>query len=109
MRRMAADANRRVRVTAKLRRNEWWVERPTIQFDSEMAAPDRSRTDPNWHAEFTPIRVRMGGGGLLCLPLVGKGEISMNGKKKSVYRLTRGAFSWKPVAWQHRWASLRFS
>src|SRR5665213_477118 len=40
---MAADANRRVRVTASARRNEWPVARQTIQFDTEMAAPESIR------------------------------------------------------------------
>ena len=59
---MASDANRRVRVTAKSRRNEWPVARRGIQFDSEMAAPDRLKKDPNWHPDLTPNRVRMEAG-----------------------------------------------
>jgi hypothetical protein len=84
---MASGANRRVRMTARSRRNEWPVARRGIQFDSEMAAPDRLKKDPNWHAEFTPNRVRMEAGRIerwraiagrtetRCLPLVGNKKL----------------------------------
>jgi hypothetical protein len=48
-------------VTARSRRNGPSVERETLQFDTEMAAPNRFKKDPNWHAEATPIRVLTSG------------------------------------------------
>lgn len=41
------DANRRVRVTARSRRNERFWKRES-EFDTEMAAPVEIE-DPNWH------------------------------------------------------------
>src|SRR5665213_1606015 len=90
---MAADANRRVRVTASARRNEWPVARQAIQFDTEMAAPDRLEDGPqlargvysdqsaNGSRANRAMACFTGKDEIVCLPLVGKEALRLRGRK----------------------------